>query len=111
MQGSVNVVPDPESPELPELPELPEVVVPSAEASPVAPDSALPEPPSVSFVDVEPALPLWPPVVEPSEVDAPELPEEAVMVAPSDDDPVSPEVAVPLVLLAAGSQPEPSTTP
>ena len=106
MHGAVTVI----DPEFPEFPELPDVAVPVAEAEPVAPELASPEPASVVLPDVELAEPLCPPVVDPVALESPDPPVVAVTVGLSEAEPVSPELAVPSALLEPPAHPPPSLT-
>jgi homeobox protein ESX1 len=81
----------PEFPELPESPELAEL--PLELASPVLPESALPDLAVVLLEAEELASPLCPPVAEPSAELSPELPEVAVGEPVAEDEPELPDVS------------------
>ncbi len=81
---------------MPELPELPDCAEPSADAFPVLPEFALPDPASVKLPPWELASPVSPPVVEPMAVLLPLSPEVAVAVEPFVALPVLPDVAPPV---------------
>jgi len=96
----VTVVPEedasPELPELPESPELSEVALPADTVSPVSPESALPDPATVEFPEVEVAEPLLPPLVMLPAVELPDPPDVEVVVGSDVADPVPPEVEEPV---------------
>jgi hypothetical protein len=86
---------EPVCPELPESPEFDEEATPAEEASPVWPESALPEESLVELPEEVMAGPLSPPWVPDSAVELPVAPEEEVVTGSEVADPVSPEVEWP----------------
>jgi len=86
---------DPTLPELPVSPEFSDTAEPVDVASPVSPESALPDPASVTFPEPDTAFPLLPPAVPLTAVELPEAPDVEVVVGSEVADPVPPEVETP----------------